>query len=115
MSPLMSRRRLLFVSAGLTIATDANALPSFSSNARNMERLASGDSSGGSVYDNNPKTEAGRRRRAMTGCKVPAARGSMSERECNLRVMDGDTGFMLETLRKLDCPTCPYGISTAKP
>jgi hypothetical protein len=94
-------------------------LSSYSSNARNMERLSSGDSSGGSTYDNYPKTEASKKRRAMTGCKIPAARqvaaqmieqDVLNEKDCNMRVMGGETEFMLETIRKLDCPTCPYGI-----
>lgn len=98
----------------------AFALPSYSSNARNMERLAAGDASGGSTYDNYPKTEAGKKRRAITGCKIPSARreatlllgssSSLSEKECNMRVLAGETDFMLEAIRKLDCPTCPYGI-----
>lgn len=59
-------------------------------------------------------------RRAMVGCKNPSARGlageklgkRLSEKDCNLQVMSGDTDFMLETLTELDCPTCPYGIGT---
>lgn len=93
------------------------ALPSYSSNARNMERLASGDASGGSSYDNFPKSEASKKRRAITGCKIPSARreagissSSLSEKDCNMRVLSGETDFMLQAIRKLDCPTCPYGI-----
>ena len=37
----------------------------------------------------------------------------MNEKECNTRVMGGDTEFMLKALRNLDCPTCPYGIDGA--
>lgn len=94
---------------------------SYSSNARNMERLSSGDSSGGSVYDNNPTTNRGKNRRALTGCKIPSTREeasaglglskTMSEQDCNIRVLDGDAEFMLSAIRKLDCPTCPYGIN----
>ena len=94
---------------------------SYSSNARNMERMNTGDMSGGSTYDNDPKTEAGRKRRAMVGCKSPVAREEMSqsslnnnpvsEKDCNQMVMAGQTDFMLQALQKLDCPTCPYGIS----
>jgi hypothetical protein len=96
---------------------------SYSSNARNMDRLSAGDRSGGSTYDNNPSAPAASRRRAMVGCKIEAARekaSSMSsdesvlaEKDCNIRVMNGDSEFMLEALRKLDCPTCPYGIDGA--
>jgi hypothetical protein len=64
----------------LTAPRETKALTSYSSNARNMERLSSGDSSGGSSYDNNPKTEAGKRRRAMTGCKSPTAREETTEK-----------------------------------
>eukprot|EP00565_Helicotheca_tamesis_P005869 CAMPEP_0185733276 /NCGR_PEP_ID=MMETSP1171-20130828/18989_1 /TAXON_ID=374046 /ORGANISM="Helicotheca tamensis, Strain CCMP826" /LENGTH=213 /DNA_ID=CAMNT_0028402959 /DNA_START=69 /DNA_END=710 /DNA_ORIENTATION=+ len=96
---------------------NAAELPkSYSSNARNLDRLSSGDSSGGSTYDNYPKTDRAARRRAMEGCKVDSARKEadvQSLRECNLRVMDGDTEFMLDALRALDCPTCPYGIKGA--
>ncbi len=107
----------------------AEALPgipdqkSYSSNARNLDRLSIGDSSGGSVYDNNPASASARKRRAMVGCKIDSSRkeastisnmeGQMSEKDCNIRVMSGDTDFMLEALRKLDCPTCPYGIDGA--
>jgi len=116
-----SRRQAFKIAATfLMLATpslDSNAdaaIASYSSNARNMERLASGDSSGGSTYDNYPKTIAGQKRRAMTGCKIPSAReqaGVENERECNLKVMNGDTEFMLNALVALDCPTCPYGVS----
>jgi hypothetical protein len=127
----MKAQALIFLVAGSIIISfgtvgvePAAALASYSNNARNMERLASGDSSGGSVYDNYPTTKAGQKRRAMTGCRIPTAReqatassswsvdmNMSSERECNLRVMDGDTDFMLQALRELDCPTCPYGVS----
>jgi hypothetical protein len=69
-----------------------------------MERLSSGDSSGGSTYDNYPKTEASKKRRAMTGCKIPSARRAgaqvieqddLNEKDCNMRVMGGETEFML--------------------
>jgi hypothetical protein len=100
---------------------------SYSTNARNMERLNAGDSSGGSTYDNNPSSTAARKRRAMTGCKIPSARqeaaqvvlgiDSLSEKECNMRVMqpvgaeEKNVGeFMLQAMRNLDCPTCPYGV-----
>ena len=98
---------------------------SYSSNARNLERLNSGDGSGGSIYDNNPSSEAGKRRRAMTGCKSSTAREevaqnvlkirSLSEKDCNQMVLQqGETEFMLTALRTLDCPTCPYGISSSR-
>ena len=89
---------------------------SYSSNGRNLDRLSVGDKSGGSVYDNDPKSPGAAKRRAMLGCKIPSARlraGMKSERECNLRVLDGDSEFMLKVLRKLECPSCPYGIEGA--
>ena len=89
---------------------------SYSSNGRNLDRLSVGDKSGGSVYDNDPKSPGAAKRRAMLGCKIPSARlraGMESERECNLRVLDGDSEFMLKVLRKLECPSCPYGIKGA--
>ena len=89
----------------------------YSSNAKNMARLAAGDSSGGSIYNNYPKTAAAAKRRAMIGCKIDMARkeaGDMNEKDCNLRVMDGDSEFMLEAMRRLDCPTCPYGVGEKK-
>jgi len=104
---------------------NANAIPeqkSYSSNARNFDRLSSGDSSGGSLYNNNPSPASAARRRAMLGCKTESSRreamkmeglSGLNERECNLRVMDGDAEFMLKALRELDCPTCPYGIKGA--
>lgn len=125
-SPSVSRgsffRTCCVALAGTLIAPrETKALPSYSSNARNMERLSSGDSSGGSSYENNPKTEAGRRRRAMTGCKSPTAREEttekgplLSETDCNRRVLEGHSEFMLQALSKLDCPTCPYGIATSR-
>ena len=60
---------LAFLSTGV-IPQDAVA-KSYSANARNLERMNTGDMSGGSVYDNNPKSEAGKRRRAVpiiSGC-----------------------------------------------
>ena len=93
---------------------------SYSSNARNLDRISSGDMSGGSSYDNDPSNPRTAKRRAMVGCKIPPAReeaagggksgGNLSERDCNLRVMGGDVEFMLRALRELDCPTCPYGV-----
>lgn len=94
---------------------------SYSTNARNMERLSLGDLSGGSVYNNYPKTEASKKRRAMQGCKVPSARrvaaetislnkSLLTEKDCNMRVVSGETEFMLEAIRTLECPTCAYGI-----
>lgn len=93
----------------------------YSSNARNMMRLSSGDSSGGSIYDNNPTSPKARRRRAMVGCKNSNARSlagkmigqkNLNEKDCNTMVMEGDGTFMLEALTELDCPTCPYGIAS---
>eukprot|EP00980_Cylindrotheca_fusiformis_P011885 scaffold2830_cov131-Cylindrotheca_fusiformis.AAC.6 len=123
-------RRKLFVNFGvlpiilLTSSPDrSNALASYSSNARNLERMNSGDFSGGSSYDNNPKAEAGRRRRAMVGCKSFIAReeaaellksSTLSEKDCNQMVLNGESEFMLQSLRNLDCPTCPYGIKTSR-
>jgi hypothetical protein len=102
-----------------------------STNARNMERLNAGDSLRGSTYDNNPSSTAARKRRAMMGCKIPSARqeaaqvvlgiDSLSEKECNMRVMqplgaeEKNVGeFMLQAMRNLDCPTCPYGVQTKR-
>ena len=103
--------------------TSADA-KSYSENAKNLERINGGDFSGGAVYSNNPSTDAGKRRRAMTGCKTPIAREeaaetvlkqkSLSEKECNTMVLGGDNEFMLQALRNLDCPTCPYGISSSR-
>mmetsp|Transcript_54984 Transcript_54984/g.116865 ORF Transcript_54984/g.116865 Transcript_54984/m.116865 type:complete len:176 (-) Transcript_54984:176-703(-) len=101
----------------------ANAIEQkiYSSNARNMARLNSGDSSGGSIYDNNPTLPKARARRAMVGCKNSSARSlageivgnkKMSEKECNMIVMSGEADFMLGALVELDCPTCPYGIGS---
>jgi hypothetical protein len=108
----------------LGVPNESQALASYSANARNMERLNSGDSSAGSIYDNNPSSDKGKKRRAMTGCKVPTAReeaaesvlkiASLSEKDCNLRVMEGDPEFMLEALRKLDCSACSYGINDSR-
>lgn len=107
---------------GATFAPDrCRAVASYSSNARNMERMNSGDFSGGSIYDNNPKNEAGKKRRAMVGCKTESSRleaskqlnqSLLSEQECNKLVLGGATEFMLQALRTLDCPTCPYGIGS---
>eukprot|EP00814_Leptocylindrus_danicus_P017656 CAMPEP_0116026624 /NCGR_PEP_ID=MMETSP0321-20121206/13994_1 /TAXON_ID=163516 /ORGANISM="Leptocylindrus danicus var. danicus, Strain B650" /LENGTH=169 /DNA_ID=CAMNT_0003499523 /DNA_START=264 /DNA_END=773 /DNA_ORIENTATION=+ len=93
-------------------AAARNSEISYSSNAKNLNRLSTGDASGGSVYNNSPPSNAAAKRRALTGCKSDLARreAGIGERECNLRVFDGDTEFMLQILRKLDCPTCPYGI-----
>jgi len=72
---------------------------------------------------NNPTSASARKRRAMTGCKFDSARkevskvenlgSDLSEKDCNIRVMGGDTDFMLRSLSNLDCPTCPYGIKGA--
>lgn len=122
-SSKMSRREVGFVAASLlgTLLLPTPCLAkSYSQNARNFERLNAGDSSGGSTYDNNPSTDSGRKRRAMTGCKISSARDeaadglsikSLSEKECNMKIMGGDPNFMLQAMEKLDCPTCPYGVS----
>jgi len=90
-----------------------NSEITYSTNAKNFNRLSTGDASGGSAYNNNPSSPPAAKRRAMVGCKDRLAReeaGIDGERECNLRVMSGDYEFMLEALQKLDCPSCPYGI-----
>jgi hypothetical protein len=123
-------RRIIFekaahFSAALLLSTPnpSLALASYSQNARNFERLANGDESGGSVYDNNPTAKGARRRRAMTGCKIPSTReeaaeqlmlSSLSEKDCNLKVMDEDAEFMLKAMRALECPTCPYGVKAKR-
>lgn len=123
------RRKFLSIST-LAILSGSFSFPtesiakSYSSNARNLERMNSGDMSGGSVYDNNPQSDAGKRRRAMIGCKNTIAReeaaqiilkvDNLSEKDCNQMVLDGNAEFMLQTLRNLDCPSCPYGIQTTR-
>lgn len=124
------RRDLLLRTGSVAMATifgldgvkPAEAIPEqkvYSSNARNFQRLGEGDSSGGSVYDNNPTSPKARARRAMVGCKNTSARSlagesignaRLSEKDCNQKVMKGDSDFMLQALTKLDCPSCPYGI-----
>uniref|UniRef100_A0A7R9W752 Uncharacterized protein n=1 Tax=Pseudictyota dubia TaxID=2749911 RepID=A0A7R9W752_9STRA len=115
---------ILGAAATALSAPPAAALPpeymkSYSSNARNLDRVSAGDMSAGSTYDNNPSNPKAARRRAMVGCKIEtarteAARGAglddLKEKDCNLRVMDGDTEFMLKAMRELECPTCPYGV-----
>ena len=104
--------------ADIFAAASRNAEITYSQNAKNLNRLSSGDSSGGSVYNNYPKNDVAAKRRALTGCKSDLARqraeANMNEKECNLRVFNGDYEFMLETLRSLDCPSCPYGIGVPK-
>lgn len=123
------RRQLLWSTASpallsLVLFPTASTAKSYSSNARNLERMNTGDMSGGSVYDNNPKSEAGKKRRAITGCRSVTAReeaattilrvDNLSEKECNQMVLQGNPEFMLQALRNLDCPTCPYGIATSR-
>lgn len=125
-------RRNLLLKTGPIIASSillgfdgvkpAGAIPEqkvYSSNAKNMMRLGEGDSSGGSVYDNNPSSAKARSRRAMVGRKNASARSlageaigniRLNEKECNQLVMKGESDFMLQALTKLDCPSCPYGI-----
>ena len=118
-----------FMTYGLAASTaaswssfpDAANAKKYSENAANMERLNNGNFSGGAVFNNSPTTERGAKRRAMTGCKVTMSREEastailkrntmLSEKECNTMVMDGETEFMLQALRNLDCPTCANGI-----
>jgi len=97
-------------------AAARNSEITYSSNAKNFARLGEGDSSAGSVYEE-PKSPAAAKRRAMTGCKFAVSRkeaGEENEQACNGRVLSGDTVFMLDALRRLDCPTCAYGIKGAK-
>ncbi len=145
---LTNRRKMIqttffFSTLSLSSSSSSNAInipeqKSYSSNARNMERLNSGDASGGSTYNNNPGSPTAAKRRAMVGCKVSSSRveaskvllddndddidgkkkkrqniSVMSEKDCNMKVMGGETEFMLKALRNLDCPTCPYGIEGA--
>jgi hypothetical protein len=118
-----NRRHVLLQVAGavpLLLLPLPSHAKSYSQNARNMERLNAGDSSGGSMYDNNPTSESGKRRRAMTGCKIPSAReeaalpNKLSEKECNQKVLAGETDFMLQALEALECPACPYGVGEKK-
>ena len=117
-----------FLKAALATATllaspQATHAKSYSANARNLDRVNAGDFSGGSVYDNNPSAAGARRRRAMQGCKIPVAReeaseqvgfkSSLSEKDCNTRVMDESPDFMLQAMQTLDCPTCPYGVKAS--
>lgn len=130
----VTRRDALGIHVGVAAALAAlvadpqrsNAIPEqkfYSSNARNMARLNSGDKSGGSVYDNNPSSPGAAKRRALQGCKISSTRNlaakeagiqNLTERDCNLRVLEGgDTEFMLKAMRALSCPTCPFGIDGA--
>jgi hypothetical protein len=97
----------------------------YSDNAKNLERINNGDFSGGSVYDNNPSSSRGQKRRAMAGCKVNVAREEasytilkqqrlLSEKDCNTMVLSGEPEFMLKALQNLNCPTCPNGISSTR-
>lgn len=130
---VVTRRDALGIHVGAAAALAAlvadpqrsNAIPEqkfYSSNARNMARLNSGDKSGGSVYDNNPSSAGAAKRRALQGCKISSTRNlaakeagiqKLTERDCNLRVLEGDTEFMLKAMRALSCPTCPFGIDGA--
>lgn len=132
-APVVTRRDALGIHVGAAAALAAlvadpqrsNAIPEqkfYSSNARNMARLNSGDKSGGSVYDNNPSSPGAAKRRALQGCKISSTRNlaakeagiqKLTERDCNLRVLEGDTEFMLKAMRALSCPTCPFGIDGA--
>jgi len=107
--------------ASWSIFPDVSNAKSYSENAANFERINNGDFSAGAVFNNNPTTERGKKRRAMTGCKVTMSREEasttilkqekmLSEQDCNIMVMDGETEFMLQALRNLDCPTCANGI-----
>ena len=58
-----------------------NSEISYSSNAKNFGRLASGDSSAGSVYDKYPKSPAASKRRAMQGCRIESARNEAGDRD----------------------------------
>ena len=90
----------------------------YSSNAKNFQRLGEGDASAGSKYSNDlPDGSPAAKRRALVGCKSETARlevaqgGALTEKDCNLRVIGGgETSFMLEALRILECDTCAYGI-----
>mmetsp|Transcript_33822 Transcript_33822/g.99670 ORF Transcript_33822/g.99670 Transcript_33822/m.99670 type:complete len:161 (-) Transcript_33822:3834-4316(-) len=124
----VTRRAALGIVGGAALAVlvadpqPSNAIPEqkfYSSNARNMARLNSGDQSGGSVYDNNPSSPGAAKRRALQGCKISSTRNlaaeeagirNLTERDCNLRVLGGDSEFMLKAMRALSCPTCPFGI-----
>ena len=86
-----------------------------------MARLNAGDGSGGSIYHNNTSSPNARATRVMVGCKDSGARSlagenlgkkKLSEKDCNLQVMSGDSDFMLGALTELDCPACPYGIGS---
>ena len=93
-----------------------NSMVTYSSNARNFQRLGEGDSSAGSVYTNDlPDGSPAAKRRALVGCKSARARqevaSSLSEKDCNMRIISGgETKFMLDALKVLECPTCAYGI-----
>ena len=128
LSPTQTTRYDFLNAALLTASTILTApLPclakSYSSNARNLDRVNAGDFSGGSVYDNNPSTAGARRRRAMQGCKIPIVRevaseqGALtiiSEKNCNIRVVEESPDFILTALQTLECPRCPYGVKASR-
>uniref|UniRef100_A0A7S2ATC8 Uncharacterized protein n=1 Tax=Octactis speculum TaxID=3111310 RepID=A0A7S2ATC8_9STRA len=105
---------------GILKAANENSMITYSKNAKNFQRIAEGDKSAGSQYTNeNFKSPAAAKRRALTGCKFDNARREAgivgSEKDCNQRVLAGETEFMLEALKKLDCPSCAYGIQDSGP
>lgn len=117
---------IMFIGIFLTlniIQTEPAYAKAYSQNAKNLERLNAGDSSGGSIYDNNLINEGAKKRRALTGCKITSTRqeasmilsmkknNNLNEKECNTLVLQGETEFMLQAIRNLECPTCPYGIN----
>jgi hypothetical protein len=117
---------LATLASGIAIPTNSAFAKSYSENAANLERINNGDFSGGAVFNNNPTTEGAKKRRAMTGCKTPIAleeasygilkqKNPLSEKECNTMVMSGETEFMLQALRNLDCPKSPNGICSSRP
>lgn len=83
----------------LDAALKANEV-TYSNNAKNFQRMGEGDYSMG--RKDTSTSDRAVKRRAMNGCKDGALRklASMSEKECNQRVIQDDYQFMIDAMEK---------------
>ncbi|GMH59516.1 hypothetical protein TL16_g02844 [Triparma laevis f. inornata] len=82
----------------------------YSSTAKNLNRLSTGDSSAGSKYHTD--TVSSRKRRAAMGCKYgPVLKDlEIGAKECNIRVLENDVDEILKVMESRRCDNCANGL-----
>jgi len=66
------------------------------------EIFQAGRGAGNMDLKEGPESDASKKRRAFSGCRDPASlkKTGLAEKECNQRILNGETEFMLEAMAK---------------